>query len=95
MNSTNPFEVINSELSEIKTLLIELKEQRAQSDGLADYCELLTRKQAAKMVNVAVTTLDRYTNNGLLKKYRNGKMVRFKKSEVLAAFKTFQKWQRL
>jgi excisionase family DNA binding protein len=91
----NPFEVLNIELSEIKTLLLEMKAQNTTKAEFSEYPELLSRKQAAQMVGVALTTIDRYTNEKLLTKHRNGKLVRFKKVEVLQAFKTFQKWQRI
>jgi excisionase family DNA binding protein len=92
--STNPFEMLSNELSVIKTLLLEMKEQNTKVEDFSTFPEHLTRKQAAQMCNVALTTLDRYTKEGLLKKHRNGKMVRFKKSEVLKTFKTYEKWQR-
>lgn len=92
---SNPFEVLNSELSEIKGLLLALTAKQATKEDFAEYPEFLSRKQAAQMVGVALTTLDRYANENLLKKHRNGKLVRFKKSEVVQAFKTFQKWQRI
>lgn len=38
--------------------------------------------------------VDQLANEGRLKKYRNGSLVRFKKSEVLSFYKTFQKWER-
>ncbi len=92
---SNPFEVLNSELSEIKSLLLELKAEHKAKEDFAEYPDLLSRSQAAQMVGVALTTLDRYSNEGLLKKHRSGKLVRFKKHEVLETFKTFQKYQRV
>jgi excisionase family DNA binding protein len=92
---SNPFEVLNNELSEIKSLLLEMKATQTTKEDFAEYPEFLSRTQAAQMMGVALTTLDRYANDGLLKKHRNGKLVRFKKSEVVQAFKTFQKWQRI
>jgi excisionase family DNA binding protein len=91
----NPFEVLNIELSEIKSLLHKVLEQNTTKAEFSEYPELLSRKQAAQMVGVALTTIDRYTKERLLIKHRNGKLVRFKKVEVLQAFKTFQKWQRI
>ena len=91
----NPFDVLDTRLNKIETLLIELKEQQRTKAEFEDYPELLSRKQAGEMVGITVTTIDRYAREGLLKKHRTGKLVRFKKNEVLNAFKTFQKWQRL
>lgn len=95
MDSSNPFDILNSKLNGIENLLLELTAKQTVKDDFAAYPELLTRRQAAQMVGVALTTVDRYTNERLLTKHRNGKLVRFKKSEVLQAFKTFQKWQRI
>lgn len=94
MVNVNPFEILNTELSEIKGLLLELTAKQAVKEDFADYPDLMSRKQTAQMIGVALTTLDRYANDGLLKRHRINKIVHFKKSEVISAFKTFQKWQR-
>ena len=91
----NPFDVLDTRLDKIETLLIELKEQQRTKAEFEDYPELLSRKQAGEMIGITVTTIDRYTREGLLKKHHIGNSVKFKKAEVLKAFKTFQKWQRL
>ena len=72
-----------------------MKSQLKTDSDFSDYPDLLTRQQAAKMLGIGTTTLDRYANTGVLKKQRSGKMIRFKKSELIEAFKTFQKWQRV
>lgn len=55
---------------------------------------LITRKEAAKLLNVCLATLDNWTREGKLTKYRNGNTVRYKKSEVLASFSTLIKYRR-
>lgn len=91
----NPFESLQNELSEIKTLLIDIKAEQKGKTEFEEYPDNMTRRQVAKMLGVAENTIDRYAANGLVKKYRMGKLVRFKKSEIVKTFKTFQKWQRV
>ena len=54
----------------------------------------ITRQDAAKLLGVGLVTLDKMAKFGALKKYRNGSIVRFKKSEVLDTYKTFEKRKR-
>jgi excisionase family DNA binding protein len=54
----------------------------------------LTRSEAAKVLGVGLCTLDKLTKYGNLQKYRNGSIVRLKKSEVLEAFKSYEKRKR-
>jgi excisionase family DNA binding protein len=56
--------------------------------------EVLTRRQTCELLNISLQTLDNWTREGRFKKYRTGRTVRYKKKEVLAAFKTFHKHQR-
>jgi len=55
---------------------------------------LLTRKETSKLLGVCVATLDNWTREGKLKKYRNGNSVRYSKKEVLASFSSLQKYMR-
>lgn len=47
---------------------------------------LLTRKEAAKLARVCITTIDNKVKAGVLNKYRTGGVVRFRHQEVLDAF---------
>jgi excisionase family DNA binding protein len=47
--------------------------------------ELISRKEAAQMLGITLPTLRLYTKRGLLKGYRIGARVRYKRSEVLAS----------
>jgi len=49
--------------------------------------DLLTRKQAAEMLNVSLATLDDWTSSGILKSYKIGRSIRYKQYELLAALK--------
>lgn len=48
--------------------------------------QLLTRKEAAEIAGVCVATLDNKVKDGVLRKYRTGGIVRFRRSEVIEAF---------
>jgi excisionase family DNA binding protein len=45
--------------------------------------ELLTRKEAAKLLDVSLGTLNEYTKKGIVIGYRIGACIRYKKSEIL------------
>ena len=48
-----------------------------------NHSELITRKQAAQMLNLSLPTLREYTVRGIVPSYRVGSRVRYKKSEVI------------
>lgn len=47
--------------------------------------ELLSRKDTAELLRITLPTLREYTRRGLVKGYRIGARVRYRRSEVLAA----------
>ena len=49
--------------------------------------ELVTRLQTAKILNVSLPTLNDWTKKGIIKGYRIGSRVRYKKNEVFEALK--------
>jgi excisionase family DNA binding protein len=56
----------------------------------SDLPELMTRRQAAKILSVSLGTLDTWTKEGRLTKHRNGGIVRYRKAELLANFKSLK-----
>lgn len=56
--------------------------------------DLITRSETAKLLGVALSTLDLWVKQGRLQKYRINSTVRFKRNEVLEAFQTFHKYKR-
>ena len=48
--------------------------------------ELVSRKEAAVLAGVCLATIDNKVKDGVLKKYRTGGIVRFKRQEVIEAF---------
>jgi excisionase family DNA binding protein len=91
----NPFDILFEKLSNIENLLQTVVNQQKTDDDFAAYPELLSRTQAAKLLNIAKTTLDRYVREGRVKKHTKGTLVRFKKSELIGNLKTLQKWERM
>lgn len=68
---------------------LEASLEKVQGE-LSDLPELITRQQAAKMLSVSLGTLDAWAREGRLSKCRAGRAVRFRKSELLAGFKTLK-----
>ncbi len=56
----------------------------------SDLPELMTRKQAAAVIGVSLGTLDSWAKEGRLTKVRAGGIVRFRKDELLANFKSLR-----
>lgn len=87
-------------VDELKTLLSEIVRAEIQTyipapaEPFADFPELLTRRQTAKLLGVSLASLDNWTTSGRLRKHRIGAAVRFKKAEVLNALSGLQKFQR-
>lgn len=52
--------------------------------------ELISRKQAAKLLGISLPTLHEYTKRGLIPAYRIGSQIRFKKGEVLECLRKVQ-----
>ena len=78
----NPNEVV-------KELLPFLKERMDELIKKCSYPEVyMTRDEAAKKLGISLPTLDKYTKDGVLKKYRltNTETQRYKASEIELAF---------
>lgn len=74
-------------LDELKRFMNQHAKENSQ---FTDLPEMITRKQAAKMIGVSVTTLDMWTREGRLRKHRIGRTVRFKRDELIASFKSLK-----
>lgn len=64
---------------------IALEEKENDSPIIVTDDKPLTRKQAAEFLGIAVSTLDNYRREGLIKGERIGNSVRFHKKELLAS----------
>ena len=84
---TNPFEVLDARLTKIEDLLTRLAGQASTAATFPDPSqqEYLTRREVADILDVCLTTVDHLSNAGVLRKYRSGRIVRFLRTEVMAA----------
>lgn len=71
-----------------KAVRTELEARASAPVPQAD--ELLSRKDAAKVLGITLPTLRHYTRKGLVKGYRIGARVRYKRSEVIGALQAMQ-----
>ena len=58
------------------------------SDELVD---LISRSEIAKELSVSLVTIDQWCKKGILKRYRIGNLVRFKRSEIEEAITKIDK----
>lgn len=91
----NPFEILIQQNAEILQFLRDLKGTDAPftvAHAQTSEDVNMTMDEAAKYLNKAKTTIQRYKNNGVFPYYQAGRTVFFKKSEVDAAMSsTLQK----
>ena len=78
-------EVRNLLREELEIFFIQ-KEAEKETKQPEPQPEYITKKEAAKLLKCSIATIDNYRRNGKLKRYNHlGHIVRFKRSEVLAA----------
>lgn len=82
-NPNNPFDGIYKQLAELKELLTNQGNATVKKESL-----LLTRKEAMDFLNIRDTTLWKLTRDGVLKSYKIGNRVMYKRPELLAALDT-------
>lgn len=84
---------LRSTLAEI--IRTELQQFHQQSNQpFEEYPALLTRAEAANMLGVSIASIDNWAASGRLKKIRMGKVVRFKKEDLIASLNDLQRYQR-
>lgn len=74
----NNIKVITTTPEELKQLILEALNSSQE--------QMLTTKQVCDLLQIDRTSVYNYRDCGKLKAYGMGKMVRYKRSEVLAAF---------
>ncbi len=92
MGLNNPFDILAQRLDGIELLLQSIAQNNKippTSSGNSP-SEYLTRQQAAIEMGVCITTIDNLSKMGKLKKYRSGRIVRLRKSELMEALETFK-----
>jgi excisionase family DNA binding protein len=87
-------------VSELQQMIVEAVKEatpKATTTPTNLGAEYLTRQQVAKLLGVSLVTIDKWSNQGHLQKYRIGGRMRFKAIEVKAAFESVknQKYQRI
>lgn len=80
---TNPFELIDARLSNIETLLLDLKHQPQQVEPTAIPDQLLTIQQAAELLHLSVPTLYSKVSKRELPCMKRGKRLYFSQNELV------------
>ncbi len=71
--------------------LIELKFPLKQSPAANSHQEYLSRKEAAGLLKISLPTLNDWTKLGLLKSYKIGSRVLYRKEEIVLSLESLQK----
>lgn len=80
---SNPFETIDSRLTSIESLLLDIKHQRTDTaEKKVDQDEILNVRQASEFLNLAVPTIYAMTSNRTLPHSKRGKKLYFSKAEL-------------
>ena len=88
---TNPFEVIETRLSNIETLLLDLKHQPQQVEPTALPDQLLTIQQAAELLHLSVPTLYSKVSKREIPCMKQGKRLYFSQKELVEYLKLGRK----
>lgn len=78
----NPFASIDARLTNIESLLLDLKHQPLKPQEPQTPAHLLTRREVADRLQISLISVDKYAKQGILKSYRIGGAIRFKSGEV-------------
>lgn len=80
---SNPFDVIDTRLTTIESLLLDIKHQRTDTaEKKVDEDEILNVRQASEFLNLAVPTIYAMTSNRTLPHSKRGKKLYFSKAEL-------------
>lgn len=88
---SNPFDTIDERLSNIETLLQELKNAPQNSVNQTEKGELLTVEQTAKFLSLSVPTIYGLISKKELPVMKRGKRCYFDKAELIAYVKAGRK----
>jgi excisionase family DNA binding protein len=88
---TNPFEVIETRLSNIETLLLDLKHKPKEVEPTEQPEQLLTIQQAAELLSLTVPTLYSKVSKGELPVMKRSKRLYFSRTELLEYLKAGRK----
>lgn len=71
-------------MQDFEQIVRKVLEKMQQDQSAKDEKEFYTREETAKLLNVSLTTLFNWNNDGILKTKKIGKRVYYSKNEVLA-----------
>ena len=83
----NPFEVIEARLNNIENLILDLKHQSNQVKSSEQQDQLLTIKQAAEFLNLAVPTIYTLVSRGEVPFMKRSKRLYFSRTELIGYLK--------
>jgi len=85
----NPFAIIDRRLSQIESLLLDLKHAPQNHNTAPDAVAppFVSKREAAQLIRVCTSTIDNAARAGKLKRHYVGKAVRFDRAQVLALAK--------
>lgn len=86
VQGVNANELIKAIAQAVKSELTTPEPQQPKNSN-----ELMSRKQVAEHFGVTIVTVHNWTKKGVLKAYRVGNKVLYKKDEVLTALKNMNK----
>ena len=87
----NPFEVFDARLTEIQSLLVEIRHRKEEPQPTDKSDTYIDQKRVAELLDVSTVSVWQYERNGLLKSYRIGNLKRFLLSEVMTSPKLIQR----
>ena len=87
----NPFEVFDARLTEIQSLLVEIRHRKEEPQPTGSNDTYIDQKRVAELLDVSTVSVWQYERNGLLKSYRIGNLKRFLLSEVMTSPKLIQR----
>ena len=87
----NPFEVFDARLTEIQSLLVEIRHKKEDPQPTDKSDTYIDQKRVAELLDVSGVSVWEYERKGLLKSYRIGALKRFLLSEVMASPKLIQR----
>ena len=87
----NPFEVFDARLTEIQSLLVEIRHKKEEPQPTDKSDTYIDQKRVAELLDVSGVSVWEYERKGFLKSYRIGNLKRFLLSEVMASPKLIQR----
>jgi len=83
----NPFELIMNKFDNLEKLIIESQKNTYQTKE-KNQETLMSRIEVAKYLKVSAVTINKWSNAGILKRYRIASRVYYKKSDIEKIFMT-------